>query len=109
MASRSACVRARASALPAYPAVPRASTAASDQAAEWARRFAGRVVEVAGPDTRRQTEAAYALAFSRKPDPWEIDTAQTFMARQADANAKAAALADFCLMLLNSNEFVYQF
>ncbi len=102
--------------------------------AEWARHFAGRVLDQAAGDPGRQVEAAYSLAYSRPPDPWEKDTAQTFLARQADiiaaqtaeenaapvpdvaaaagdaaSRARAAALVDYCLMLLNSNEFVYRF
>ena len=71
------------------------------------------------------------LAYGRRPDGWEKDTVQTFFAKQkalleerAAAGQKlalpehalpsgitppqAAALVDFCHMLLNSNEFVYQ-
>lgn len=99
--------------------------------AEWARQFSSRVLDQAGADPVRQTEAAYLLAYSRRPDSWELDTAQTFLARQAETIAAqaalgkkiiapeklptgmrqegAAALVDLCLMLLNSNEFVYRF
>ena len=103
----------------------------SSLTAEWARKFASRVLSEAGADLGKQAEEAYLLAYSRKPDSWELDTAQTFIARQSKGMAKqvaagkkivtpdqlpaglppeaAAALVDFCLMLLNSNEFVYQF
>src|SRR5216684_3108359 len=98
---------------------------------QWAQAFAGRVMEQAGGDTNAQVDAAYRLAYGRRPDSWEKDTVQTFFAKQkalleerAAAGQKlalpehalpsgitppqAAALVDFCHMLLNSNEFVYQ-
>ncbi|MSV29919.1 MAG: DUF1501 domain-containing protein [Bryobacterales bacterium] len=59
--------------------------------AEWARHFAGRVLDQAAGDPARLVEAAYSLAYSRLPDPWEKDTAQTFLARQADIIAAQAA------------------
>jgi len=86
--------------------------------ADWARHFAGRVVAHAGPDRPKQVEHAYGLAYSRKPDAWERDMALTFLARQTELigslnadreTAEAAALSDLCLMLMNSNEFVYRF
>ena len=99
-------------------------------ALEWARAFAGRVLREAGPETGRQIERAYELAYSRKPDGAEKDTVMTFLAkhrgiivgREASGGkiavpdvlpegteaAHAAALVDLCHMLLNSNEFVYR-
>ena len=99
--------------------------------AKWAQAFAGRVLDAAGDDASRQVEAAYHLAYSRDPDPWEKDTALTFFDRQRTIileqlaqgkkpalpeslpagveHEQAAALIDYCLMLLNSNEFVYRF
>lgn len=97
---------------------------------EWSQAFAGRVIKAAGPDDKAEIEQAYRLAFGRKPDGWEKDTALTFFdqhgkilaARKARNEelampsevpagmdpARAAALVDFCHMLLNSNEFVYR-
>ncbi len=99
--------------------------------AKWARAFAGRVLDEAGGDKSRQVESAYRLAYSRDPDPWEKDTALTFFEHQRKIilnqlakgkkpvvpetlpagveHEQAAALVDYCLMLLNSNEFVYRF
>ena len=96
---------------------------------EWARAFAGRVLESAGSETMAQIEMANRLAYGRSPSPREKDVALTFLDRQArivadrpeDAESApvpdslpsgvshehAAALVDYCLMLLNSNEFVY--
>ncbi len=103
----------------------------SDEAEGWARAFAGRVLRLAGGDAARQVESAYRLAYSRGPDAWEKDTAITFFARQREIidrqpepgeepalleastlgvdSRHSSALVDYCLMLLNSNEFVYRF
>lgn len=98
---------------------------------EWAAAFAGRVIKQAGADANAQIENAYRLAYGRSPDGWEKDKVLTFFAKQktivADRlaaggkaalptgslpegmqPAQAAALVDFCHMLLNSNEFVYR-
>ena len=84
---------------------------------EWAQAFAGRVTREAGGDLTAQIDRAYQLAYSRKPDASERDTIQTFFAKQKDIvarrgesadRAQAAALVDFCHMLLNSNEFIYR-
>ncbi|MDX1982062.1 MAG: DUF1549 and DUF1553 domain-containing protein [Bryobacteraceae bacterium] len=77
--------------------------------AEWAAAFANRVRQQAGPDAPKQVEAAYRFAYSRPPAPGELDTALTFLSRHGAQHSASAALVDFCLMLINSNEFVYQF
>ncbi len=96
---------------------------------EWARAFAGRVLKLAGSNPMKQVDVAYRLAYARVPDPREQDLALTFLERQAQivsdrpkgtesasvpdaipsgvSPQHAAALVDYCLMLLNSNEFVY--
>ncbi|HEV2687136.1 MAG TPA: DUF1549 and DUF1553 domain-containing protein, partial [Bryobacteraceae bacterium] len=97
---------------------------------EWAQAFAGRLLAEAGTDANAEIDRAYRLAFGRHPDGFEKDTVSTFLAKQKEliadraahgeklalpANmpqdydpAQAAALVDFCQMLLNSNEFVYR-
>jgi len=92
---------------------------------EWAQAFAARALEAQDPVDR-----AFRLAYSRPPDPWEKDTVATFFHKQkaliAEREAKGeklalpsqmpagtdqaygAAFVDFCEMLLNSNEFVYE-
>jgi Protein of unknown function (DUF1553)/Protein of unknown function (DUF1549) len=97
---------------------------------EWAEAFAGRLVQDAGSDANRQIDEAFRLAFGRHPDGFEKDTVQTFFQTQRQLVAarvsggeklalpaampadydpvQAAALVDFCQMLLNSNEFVYR-
>ena len=102
----------------------------SEHTLGWARGFAGRVLEQAGVEGDRQIQTAFELAYSRAPDAWEKDTILTFLETQrqliaeraaADENLllpptvpasmsreEAAAVLDFCHMLLNSNEFVYR-
>jgi hypothetical protein len=96
---------------------------------EWAESFARRVLLTAGSQLDPQIETAYRLAFCRRPDPSERMTGHEFFARQEQALAQrmtaaeklalpadlppqadpveAAALVDFCHMLINANEFVY--
>ncbi|MBC7924801.1 MAG: hypothetical protein H7039_04015, partial [Bryobacteraceae bacterium] len=90
-----------------------------------------RAMREGGPELRGQIERAYELAYSRKPDASERDELLTFFDKQQSIvgkrvqagqkvslpvnapeevvsdPARAAALVDFCHMLLNSNEFVY--
>ncbi len=101
----------------------------SEHTLGWARGLARRVLEEAGADRNRQIQAGFQLAYSRAPDAWEKDTALTFLDTQSKIIAgraaagealyvpdtfpeamsleEAAAVVDFCHMLLNSNEFVY--
>jgi hypothetical protein len=95
---------------------------------EQSKAFAARLMHEAG-DTKAQVERAYRLALARAPGPGEREMALTFLSGQTEllrdrllANlpvgvpentpagvdpAAAAALADFCLALLNRNEFIY--
>jgi hypothetical protein len=77
--------------------------------AAWSQRMAARAIERAGSDASRRIEAAFELVHARKPQPAERDFALTFLARQSRIADPDAALADLCLMLINSNEFVYRF
>jgi hypothetical protein len=95
----------------------------------WARSFAARVLASAA-EQNAQIDLAYRVAYSRPPDAFEKDAVASFLHKQkalvADRAARgekiavpetlpsgvdpahAAALVDFCHMLLNSNEFVYR-
>jgi hypothetical protein len=95
---------------------------------EWAEHFANRVLETAGSDPEAQIGAAYRLAFARLPTPGERELVRSFFERQQEIvrlraytdgqlavpsslpphvdPGQAAALVDFCHMLLNANEFV---
>lgn len=90
---------------------PQALTLVNDRVVlEWAQAFAERVRPAKDP-----VAAAFRLAYGRPPDGWEKDTAATFLAKQSgviakegkNAEASPAAFADFCHMLLSSNEFAY--
>lgn len=97
-----------------------------------AQSFAGRVLKEAGADLNRQIALAYRLAFARAPEADERKMAIDFLDQQSaliksrieakqpvalpsncdvasdvTAQARAAALVDFCHALFNSNEFVY--
>jgi Protein of unknown function (DUF1553)/Protein of unknown function (DUF1549) len=94
---------------------------------EQSRRFAGRLLRESPGDPARQIECAYQLALARPPRSSERDQARAFLAAQRERilerlqsrqaintflaqgtdPATAAALADFCLALLNRNEFLY--
>jgi hypothetical protein len=87
---------------------------------EQSKAFAARLLHECGPDTDRQIDRAYRLALARPPRQTERDTARAFLRDQAEllrrqhgasvsdsVDPAAAALADFCLALLNRNEFIY--
>jgi hypothetical protein len=93
------------------------------------KAFAARLLREAPAGRAAQVERAYRLALARPPRQEELKTALDFLAAQTDLlrerlragqrvgvpeglpdgadRAAAAALADFCLALLNRNEFVY--
>jgi hypothetical protein len=96
---------------------------------EQSQAFALRLLRECGADADRQVERAYRLALARPPRAAEAETARQFLAEQAGFlraqqrggqrvrlpadvpegvdRFEAAALADFCLALLNRNEFLY--
>jgi hypothetical protein len=83
---------------------------------EQSRALAGRLLWEAGPGNAARVEWAYRLALARPPRPVELRTSLEFLDAQAEllrtgtsgvADPAAAALADFCLALLNRNEFLY--
>lgn len=94
---------------------------------ECARRLAGRVLAETGTDRRAQVARVFRRVLGRPPSEQDLADAEAFFAdRQADAAAdvpakdtlplpmpagadprRAAALVDFCLAVLNTNEFVY--
>jgi hypothetical protein len=93
---------------------------------EEARHFADRVAADAGADPSKQVARAYEIAVIRRPTPAQLALALQFLrdqtrrhlqdARQPQGNknttsnenaARQAALADFCHVLINTNEFLY--
>jgi hypothetical protein len=78
-------------------------------------------VREAGNDRPAQVKRAFALALCRAPKAAEIELAERFLmeqqrqieadlaaANQPTADAAQRALAAFCQVIFNSNEFVYQ-
>jgi Protein of unknown function (DUF1553)/Protein of unknown function (DUF1549) len=61
--------------------------------------FASRLKREAGDKAAAQVALAYRLAFSRSPDDGERDRAKQFVAK--------FGLSEFCLVLMNANEFLY--
>jgi hypothetical protein len=87
----------------------------SDLTLKWARYFASRVIAAAGNDLAKQIDAAFRFAFARSPDAEERSMIATFfddhariLREQNESNVQNATLVDFCHMLINANEFVYQ-
>jgi hypothetical protein len=92
------------------------------------KQFAARLLRDCSFDVDRQIDQAYRLALARPPRESELRTAREFLASQektirdrlcahlkielpseiaATVDPAAAALADFCLAMLNRNEFIY--
>jgi hypothetical protein len=104
----------------------------NDLVKDWARHFAGRVLNDGGLTPEAQVDRAVKLAYGRSATPEEQKMASDFFAKQipimqqrlsapADRSrsllptnvpqgmnpARAAAFVDLCQMLLDSNEFLY--
>jgi hypothetical protein len=62
--------------------------------------FAARLRRECGKDKDFQLRRAYKLALARAPKPVEMQMGREFFAHGGN-------LADFCLALMNRNEFVY--
>jgi hypothetical protein len=77
----------------------------NDQAAEFAKRLR----KEAGDDLRRQVSLGYRLALCHEPDAKLIDRGLTLIDTLQKKHGKSAdqALDQFCLMVLNLNEFMY--
>jgi hypothetical protein len=82
-----------------------------------AGRFADRLRQESGVDSRAQVELAFRLALSRPPSDSECRDSLAFLVNQADHVRSRPRTADgvdpareslraFCLVLLNTNEFV---
>jgi hypothetical protein len=85
-----------------------------------ARYFAARLDREVGSDAGAQVRRAFELALCRPPRPEELQASLDFLSKQesqirADlrkekkdsAEARRKALEAFCLVILNTNEFVY--
>jgi hypothetical protein len=78
------------------------------------RALAGRLAKAGEKTTADAVDAGYTAALGRPPSVEEREASIKFIAEQGDAykkdgkaDAKARALADFCQVLLELNEFVY--
>jgi mono/diheme cytochrome c family protein len=67
------------------------------------RRFAGRVIELAGPDPARQIAKAFSLALQREPLAAELDRARGLYSGREPLDA----LTRLATVLFNLNEFLY--
>ena len=65
----------------------------------YAERFAKRVEREAGGDLVPEVRRAYALAFCREPTEEEASFGRDFIGKHG--------LTQFCLVLFNTNEFLY--
>jgi len=96
---------------------------------QWAQSLAGRAIETNPANVESQIDAAYRLALCRHPSQSETKTIEQFLNHEQELidqreksgdpislppnlpagfePARAAAMVDFCHVLLNSNEFVY--
>ena len=66
-----------------------------------AKRFAARLLQETGADPSRQVERAFEIALSRKPTAEELKQSSAFLRTGPDA------LADFCQVMFNLNEFAF--
>ena len=67
------------------------------------RRFAARVMELAGPEPARQIRKAFSLALVREPSDGELERARKLY----EGRPPADALARLGAVLFNLNEFIY--
>jgi hypothetical protein len=82
---------------------------------DWSRALAGRVWNDAGMTPEAQVDRAWRFVYARAATADERKEALAFLDRQSSMlssrlsqdDARKAALADLCHMLVNSNEFLY--
>lgn len=89
----------------------------SPEAVRYARAFAKRIADEAGPEPARRVEQALLRALGRTPDAEEKKLSLDLLERHTAAHRKAGkpngpapellALVDLCRALLNLNEFLY--
>ncbi len=80
----------------------------SDFAHDTAAKLAMSLTEKHGSDLRALISAATQRCLSRTASEAEITAGHTFIEQQTKlANSFQGALADYCLALLNSNEFIF--
>jgi hypothetical protein len=79
-------------------------------------QLAARIGESAGPESVQRVKFGFQIVFARQPMASELTTSVAFLDEQERGyvstgspaeKARQLALADFCHMLLSSNEFLY--
>jgi hypothetical protein len=77
----------------------------NDQAADFARRLK----KEAGDDVRKQVMLGYRLALCHEPDSKLVDRGLKLIdtMKQKHGQSEEKSLTQFCLMVLNLNEFMY--
>jgi mono/diheme cytochrome c family protein len=81
---------------------------------EYARNFAKRLGPAADKSLDDAVRSGYAIALARTPRPEELADSVQFLREQMEsykadgkANGRELALADFCQVLMELNEFIY--
>lgn len=79
-------------------------------------KLAARINEMDGPEIEQRVKLGFQIVFARQPMESELAKSVAFLNEQAQGyvsnetpveKARQMALADFCHMLLSSNEFLY--
>ncbi len=79
----------------------------SPLAREQSAAFAQRLRTECGPEPEKLVARAWLLAFDRPGKPSETERALAFLRKRSAATSPQTALAELCLALFNTNEFVY--
>ncbi len=79
----------------------------SSLAREQSAAFAGRLLRECGEEPVEQLPRAWMLVFGRPPTPAETERALAFLRKRAASASRETALAELCLALFNTNEFVF--
>jgi hypothetical protein len=76
-------------------------------ALDLAGKFAERLLLEHPQDERALVRAAFEAAWCRPPTESQLQTAVEFLSTASAGSTKANAVADFCHVLFNANEFLY--
>ena len=79
----------------------------SPVAREQSAAFARRLIKECGERPEEIVSRAWRLAFARDPTSAERERALAFLAKRKAGSDSEAAVAELCLALLNTNEFVF--
>ncbi len=77
----------------------------SDFAHDCSQQFAERIVAPAGDQPPAQGRTAFEYAFGRAPNERELSMGVAFLEHPAEKEENR--LAEFCLVIFNTNEFLY--